>query len=246
MKKLLLTILALSLSLHAFQGKFGPDLWNDINIQKKKQNIDGKFINVNVKKYINNKNCNEILPNNGYFTTCYDNNLKSPIFSFVVIDKRSNPKGIEERPRFYNDRNLPKKYQTTYSDFTHSGYDRGHSGYSDAASDYSQKSLNSSYVMSNIVPQKPITNRHSYRYIETFVRQMGKELGSVNVLTINLFSTHPKRIGRSGLAVPKGFGKVIWNDKHKFQQCFYLENDNSYKLITESEISCTKLLNGRL
>ena len=246
MKKVLLTLLLLTLSLQAVQGKFGHALWSDISIQKNKQNIDGRFIKINPKKYINNNDCDFVLGNKGYFTTCYDKNLKSSIFSLTVLDSRSNPKGIEERPRFYNNKYLPKSAQTTYNDYTHSGYDRGHSGYADADADYSQKSLDTSYVMSNIVPQKPITNRHSYRYIETFARQIAKDLGSVNVLTVNVFSSHPKRIGRSGLAVPKGFGKVIWNDKNKFQQCFYLKNDNSYKLITESEISCSKLLSGRI
>ena len=184
--------------------------------------------NLFVKQFINNENCDQILNNKGYFTTCYDYNLKSAKYIYIKLDGNLvNAKNIKKRPKFYIDKNIPKKYQTTYKDYTHSGYDRGHSGANDASNDYSLKSQKMTYVMSQIVHQLPKTNRKSYLKVETYERTLATQLGYVNSLTVNKFSNHPKRIGRSKLAVPNGFYKLYWNNEQDFNKCFYIPNGKS-------------------
>lgn len=195
-----------------------------------------------VKKFINDKNCDKILNNNGHFTTCYNYNLKSVVYSHTVIDGSLVDHRIKKRPRFYDDTNLPKKYRTTYSDYTNSGFDRGHSGASDASFDHSLKSQKSTYVMSNIVPQYPKTNQNSYLEVENHERLLAKQLGKIEVITINQFSKSPKRIGRSKLAVPSGFGKIFFNEKENFQKCFYIPNDDVIYNLRKLEVPCSKLI----
>jgi len=195
-----------------------------------------------VKKYINNKNCDQILRNKGYFTTCYNYNLKSATVIYIKLDGNLvNSKNIKKRPRFYPDLNIPKRYRTYTQDYTHTGYDRGHSGANDASNDYSLKSQKATYVMSNIVPQYPKTNRKSYLKVEKYERKIASNLGFMNSLTINIFTDYPKRIGRSELAVPKGFYKIYWNKKSNFKKCFYIPNDNMLYNLKEMVINCKKI-----
>jgi endonuclease G len=194
-----------------------------------------------VKKFINKNNCDKILSNSGFFTTCYDYNLKGAKLIFAEIDGANVKKSIKKRPRFYEDRNLPKKYRTKYSDYTHSGFDRGHSGANDASFDYSLKAQKSTYVMSQIVPQYPKTNRKSYLKVEKYERKIASKLGMVHSLTLNEFEENPKRIGRSKLAVPSGTFKIYWNNDKEFKKCFYIPNDNEIYKLKEMLINCDEI-----
>lgn len=195
-----------------------------------------------VKKFINKNNCDQILDNKGYFTTCYNYDLKSAIYIHTVIDGYLVDHKIKKRPKFYDDVNIPRKYRTTYSDYTRSGFDRGHSGAADASFDHSLKSQKSTYVMSNIVPQYPKTNRKTYLKVENYERLIAKQLGKVDVITINQFPKNPKRIGKSKLSVPSGFGKIFFNESKKFQKCFYIPNDDVIYDIRKLEVSCNQLV----
>ena len=111
--------------------------------------------NILESKIFSPSNCDQILNNGGYFKTCYSYKHKGALFVGYTLDgQKMNEKNIKKRPRFYEDKNIPKKYRSKHSDYTHNKFknDRGHLA-PDAAFDYSQKSLNSVYAMSNIIPQ---------------------------------------------------------------------------------------------
>lgn len=221
-------------------------LKNKSNTKNIKDDIPQSKVNINsllVKKYINEKNCDRILSNGQYFTTCYDYNYKSMIYGYSKIDGSLVNKGnLKDRPRFYEDKNIPTKYKTVYSDYTKTGFDRGHTQASDASYDFSQRAQLSTYTMSNITPQYPNTNRRSYLAVEKYERLIASKLGNVEVLTIVEFSNHPKRIGRNKLAVPSGYKKIYWNDKQNYQKCFSIPNDDIKYDLKEMEVSCKKIL----
>lgn len=196
-----------------------------------------------VKKYINDKNCDKILNNDGFFTGCYSYDYKGIIYGYTKLSGDTvNAKNIDERPKFYDDLSIPEKYRTTYSDYTNKNMDRGHTIASDASFDYSLKSQKATYVMSNITPQHPNTNRKSYLAVEKYERVVASKLGEVEALTIIEYDKNPKRIGRSGLAVPKGYGKIYFNEKKQFQKCFYVPNDDVIYDLRDMEIDCKKIL----
>lgn len=212
---------------------------NNPTMKNEKVNINSLL----VKKYINDKNCDQILSNGGYFTTCYDNELKSALYGYSKLDgKLVNSENIKERPKFFTDQNLKKSGQTEDKDYTRSGFDRGHTIASDASMDFSHRSQLSTYAMSNITPQYPNTNRKSYLAIEKYERLIASKLGEVETMTFINFSNKPKRIGHNQLAIPDSYNKIYWNDKQNFQRCFHIPNDDKVYDLSNMEVSCKDVL----
>lgn len=192
-----------------------------------------KYINV-----INPQNCDQILTNDGFFKSCYDYELKGTIYSYAKLDgEKINYTNLKQHPKFHTDLSIPRKFQTRTDDYTRTGFDRGHIQ-SDASWDWSKKSQLATYSMSNISPQFPRTNRHSYLLVEDYERLIASKLGLVESLTKIYYSKNPKRFKKSGIAIPEGFGKVYWNSKINFKRCFYIPNDNREYRLKEMEISC--------
>lgn len=253
MKKLILASLLTISSLSAFDMFSAARTLN--NLKSEFSNPNGtqtegqrslEKVNINsllAKKYINDKNCDQILSNNGYFTTCYNYNYKGLVYGYSKLNgEKVNEGNLKERPKFYSDLNIPMQYRTSTNDYTRSGHDRGHTIASDASFDYSLKSQDATYSMSNITPQKPNTNRKSYVGVEKYERLIASKLGSVEVLTIVDYPKNPERMSHNQIAIPSGYGKVYWNEKEKFQRCFYIPNDDVIYELSELEVSCAKLL----
>ncbi|MBW6487524.1 DNA/RNA non-specific endonuclease [Sulfurimonas sp.] len=200
-------------------------------------------------QFFNNKVCDQILENNGYFKTCYDYKVKGAKYvAYTIKGDLVNKNNIKERPRFYLDKNIPNQYRSEYSDYTNNRYkmDRGHMA-EDASFDYSQRSLNAIYVMSNIIPQYFTVNRDKKAWagLERFGRVMATKMGKVNVLNGVIYSNNPKRIGHNQIAIPTAFWKIYYNKEQNFQRCFYFENKpivDSNKNVSDYEIACKRLM----
>ena len=99
--------------------------------------------------------------------------------------------------------------------------------------------------MSNIIPQHKSINRSdkAWKGLEKFARTLAKRLGSINVLNGVEYDKKPKRIGRSQIAVPKAYWKILYNEDG-YKRCFYFENSNrdKYKRIKDYEVECKKLI----
>jgi len=177
-----------------------------------------------IGSFINNRNCDQII-DKGSLKICYDYNLKAARYvSYTLKGDLVNAVNIKKRPRFYEEKRIPKKYRATHSDYTHSGYDRGHIK-SDADCDSSSKSLKKCYSLANIIPQAPAVNRRTWIKAEKYERLIATKLGSVTVINGVTYPSQPKRIGRNGIAVSSGFWKIIYNDQQDFKRCFYYKND---------------------
>jgi len=226
MKKIFFTLLFLSVGLFA--------------------SSNGLFL----KQFFNNQQCDQVLNNNGYFKTCYSYKMKGAKFVAYTLDgNKVNAVNIKKRPRFYEDLNIPKRYRSTYSDYTRNSYhaDRGHLN-PDANNDYSQKALKSVYVMSNIIPQYFKINRgkHYWAGVERYARYVATKLGRVNVLNGVVYGSNPKRIGRNRIAVPKAYWKMIYSKNDDFQKCFYFENNKNFIIgkdsIKDFVVDCNSLI----
>jgi len=151
-------------------------------------------------------------------------------------------KNIESRPRFEVDTELPVEHQVTYSDYTHSGYDRGHLA-PDADFDYEIWDLMKVYKMSNIVPQDPNVNRYQWVKAEDEERNLARKYGTVNVINIVVFDENPEKI-KGKVAIPKGFYKVLWNTD--VRECFYYDNfilgDMDQDTLEKHRVSCSEAL----
>lgn len=188
------------------------------------------------------------MKNNGYFQTCYSYENKGAKYVAYIIDGSNvNVKNIKQRPRYYDDLNIPKKYRSKYSDYTHNTFkaDRGHL-YPDAAADWSQKSLNAAYVMSNIIPQYYSLNRGSraWKGLEKYGRVLATKMGRVDVLNGVVYGKYSQRIGRNKISIPDAFWKMYYYKDQDFQRCFYFKNKPEIKgkKIKDYEVDCKKLL----
>ncbi len=108
-----------------------------------------------VSDFINKHQCNQVI-NKEIYTVCYSYKYKGALGGWTILDgTKVNAVNIKKRPRFYENKTIPKKYRTKYSDYTGMGrtWNRGHFIIADADADYSQRTLNLVYDMSQIQPQ---------------------------------------------------------------------------------------------
>jgi len=177
----------------------------------------------------NKKNCDLILID--YFVTCYDYDRKSPSAIYTKIEgKKVSKDGIKKRPSFYTDNRIPKGFESTTRDYTNSGYDRGHFGASDASFDWNKDALNSTYKMSNIVPQTPKTNRYKYISLEKYEREMAEKYGSLETISLAFWDNDPETIGKNNIQVPSSFAKIFVSNTG-YKECFFIWNDEDYDSI---------------
>lgn len=198
---------------------------------------------VNVNDYINNQNCDQIIDKT-VFQVCYSYKMKGAKYvSYTIDGNLSNAsEHIKKRPSFYAENKIPVKYRSYPDDYTHSGYDRGHLA-NHADFDYSANVLYQTYSMANIIPQNPEVNRNTWSKAERYERDVAKSLGQVSVINGVDYPANPQRIGKSYIAVPSSFWKIIYNDDKVFKRCFKYENiaptDNDR--LRDHEVNCGTL-----
>lgn len=196
--------------------------------------------------FINDKNCDQVI-NKPIYQVCYNYNYKGATYVAYTVngDQLSSAEvHIKKRPEFYPENSIPVKYRSLPSDYTRSGYDRGHMA-NHADFDYSANLVYLTYSMANIVPQDPDVNRKTWVKAEKYERTVAKSLGSVNVINGIKYSSNPERIGRSRVAVPQYFWKMIYNSQKGFQRCFAYNNTSPVDIYSDNlkdhEVDCSKV-----
>ncbi|MBD3822972.1 MAG: DNA/RNA non-specific endonuclease [Epsilonproteobacteria bacterium] len=168
-----------------------------------------------------------------YYKACYNYDYKASIFVGYELDGALvNELNIGERPKFYSEPMIPRRYQANYGDWSNTGYDRGHAA-PDASMDFSKEAQNSTYSLVNIWAQAAMVNRKTWIKAEKYSRYVAVKLGRLKVLDIAVFPQKPIRIGRGKVAVPYAFYKVLYNDEQNFRRCFYYENDKNVNVSAD-------------
>ena len=206
---------------------------------------------INLDNFINDVNCDQVLEKEfstgSLLSICYDYGYKSALYVAYTLDGELVNKlpSIEERPRFYTETEIPKEYQVLYSDYTHSGYDRGHLA-PDADFDYNEEDLDLIYTLANIIPQDPNVNRYFWTKAEYQERLVAASLGELNVINGVVFDKNPSYIGEHQIAVSKAFWKILYNDEKEFRQCYYYNNyvleDADLDTLDKHRVDCDRLI----
>ncbi len=119
-----------------------------------------------------------------YYKIDYSKKYKGAVkVSYTLDGNKVNGGNIEQRPKFFTDTELPKKYATTPNDYNNTGLDRGHLA-PDASFDYTKKAQLSTYTMANIVPQYPLVNREVWKDIEVLERYNASQFGTIKITNI--------------------------------------------------------------
>ena len=108
---------------------------------------------------------------------------------------------------FVSDKELPEYARSIPEDYYNSGYDRGHLAPA-ATIDYSEKSMQQSFLMSNIIPQNSTLNRGLWAQIEGWVRDCAVEKQNLQVFTGTITNTDSPTIS-GDVKVPEYLYKII-------------------------------------
>jgi len=179
-----------------------------------------------ITDFINKRKCDQII-NKEIYTVCYSYKYKGALGGWTRLDgKKVNVVNIKKRPRFYEDKSIPKKYRTKYSDYTGVGrtWNRGHFIIADADADYSRKSLKLVYDMSQIQPQAAKVNQKTWLKVERYGRLLAAKLGYINSISISNYKNTNKTI-KNNVVIPSGFYRIYYNDEANFKKCFYYKNN---------------------
>lgn len=209
-------------------------------------------LDINENSFIDKSRCDKIIDKQIY-KICYSYKYKSALGGWSTLNGDTVYKGdIKKRPRFYIEKNLPKKYRTKYSDYYDSMFDHGHFIASDADFDYDKKILRKTYTMANVVPMYHIINgditlhdpdKEQWLGVEKYGRKMAKRLGYVHTVSLAAFGDENWKI-KNGITVPTGFYRILYNNDRDFLECYYYKNTkvpDTFGLAAH-KVSCQKLM----
>ena len=148
-----------------------------------------------------------ILENEGYIVG-YDEERKNPAWVAYKLTKSSSHETAKRPSRFEVDERT--RAQVSHDDYTRSGFDRGHMAPNHAiGSVYGNEAQIETFLMSNIVPQKPELNKGLWRLLEQeVIREWVPDFETLWVVTGPVYERNLGKL-KSGVAIPSGFFKVI-------------------------------------
>lgn len=143
------------------------------------------------------------------WTSWYDTEKKTVLFSFYTISKEKSETPNVKRPSVFTlNPSLEKSKQAKSSDYNSSGYDRGHLFPNDAAN-YSIDVVRRSFYMTNIVPQTPSLNRGIWNSLEKDIQQMSIQHGWIDVYILSVYSVDSKWSSNGHFIVPDKYLKIL-------------------------------------
>ncbi len=183
------------------------------------------------------------LPNTGY-TVGYSDSLGSPVWAAYRVADTQERRTAPERPdRFEVDRRTSARVGPEV--YTGSGFDRGHLAPNYAiATRYGDRAQRETFLMSNIVPQRPGLNSGAWRELEQRIAiNYPARYGEVWVVAGPIFRSPVQRL-RNAAAVPEAFFMIIADlsgDRLRaqafvFPQDFPAATDPSVALVSVDEI----------
>ena len=153
-----------------------------------------------------------VLENRGYVAG-YSESMRNPLWvTYRIFDIPKVSYG-KRKSRFSVDTRT--QAQVSHSDYTGSGYDRGHMAPNyGIATRYGREAQLETFLMSNVIPQNPMVNRHLWKDLEMRVaKRYGRYFGEVWVVTGPVFQGEIKKLD-SGIPVPSAYYKVIVDEHH--------------------------------
>ncbi len=147
-----------------------------------------------------------LLENEGYIVG-YSETLRNPLWvAYRIFDVSTLDSG--SRSSFRIDHRTEAKVSARA--YSGSGYDRGHMAPNYAiATRYGADGQRETFLMSNIIPQRPHVNRHIWKDLEMRVaKRYGRYFGEVWVITGPVFEEPVKRLS-SGVAIPSSYYKIM-------------------------------------
>ncbi|MBX3020066.1 MAG: DNA/RNA non-specific endonuclease [Bdellovibrionales bacterium] len=181
--------------------------------------------------------------NEKYFEVQYDpGHRMAKYVKYTVTAAQLRLRHGRRRDNFHPDRQLPEKLQVRPKEYAKSGYDKGHLAPA-ADFSFSQEAIDSTFVMSNMAPQKPDLNRRAWQALEARVRRWACGESKVTVITGPIFEKEMPRL-KSGLVIPPQFFKIVIDETppRKVLAFVYNQGDRDPKLIDRRTVPIRQVL----
>lgn len=147
--------------------------------------------------------------NHQYFSLSYVEAYEQPEWvAYTLTRKQLNTPRVPRTDYYYRDDAVDTR-SADYRDYSGSGYTRGHlAPAGDMAFDTT--AMRESFFMSNMSPQVAAFNHGVWRELEEQTRDWARRFKRLYIITGPVFSEGGmESIGRSGVAVPRAFYKVL-------------------------------------
>jgi endonuclease G len=143
------------------------------------------------------------------YATSVDPQAKIPIWVAYQLSAK-NATGCGERSNnFAADQSLPKGQRAELVDYYKSGFDKGHLVPSGDMR-FNSVAESESYLLSNMSPQYPATNRGDWSVLEATVRAWAHERNHTLVVYAgNVYDRSSKTIGPNQVVVPNALYKIV-------------------------------------
>ena len=158
--------------------------------------------------------------------------------------EEATTKATSREDNFRPDPEIPTG-SATLADYRNSGKDRGHlAPAADMA--YSLKTMDESFYMSNMSPQKPEFNRGIWKDLEAQVRSFAITERDVYIVTGPILpktkTSETITIGPSEVTVPEAYYKVVWDRTEPMKMIgFVLPNEGSSESLKSFAVSVDKV-----
>lgn len=167
----------------------------------------------------------------------YSNKYKQPLWvCYNLTEEEVKKKKSSRSDDFRSDWRLWGN-SAQLEDYKGSSYDRGHLA---PAADmrWSSKTMSQSFFMSNMSPQNPSLNRGAWKDLEEKVRELAAKYKKIHVVSGPIFNNHDyKRIGKSRVAVPHAYYKVLYAPEQNEMIGFILPNKDASSNLKRYAVS---------
>jgi len=176
----------------------------------------------------------------------YDTKTAEYVVEHVTKEAISGP--AKRKDNFRPDPDVPVLYQSQLQDYAGNPFDRGHL-VPGANNTQNEEAMDSSFFLSNMIPQVPNHNRGIWKQLETFVRNWVVEGKDIYVISGTTYNPTYKTIGVNKVGVPDYIWKVIIDAKTGKGIAFYFPNaplpvaDLPKYVVTISEVEAKTHLN---
>lgn len=183
----------------------------------------------------------QIIDHLGY-TVSYNADWKIPNWVAYELTKEEAEGSESRSDSFVPDPQVAPDQSSNTSDYLRSNFDRGHLA---PAGDmkWSKQAMKESFYLSNICPQNGNLNSGIWKDLETQVRVLAEQKGSIYVVCGPIVSDRPKTIGANDVAIPDAFFKVLLqnDDNNWYSIAFMFANKNGKKPLSTYAMSVEEL-----
>ena len=181
----------------------------------------------------------KIIKNNS-FVIGYCEDKLAPLWVAYKIFKVKEPIKLKRPSSFKTDKRTSSK--VNHKDYTHSKYDRGHMAPNKAISVcYGKQAQKDTFLMSNIVPQKPSLNRGIWKKLESKIFDYSNKFEEIWIITGPIYDkdktfladVNDKVLKEKRIEIPDAFYKIVVDEiDGKYRSLSFVFYQNSNKSTT--------------